>query len=56
MFLHLRLQEAKDIRKAKQAVASEELNKKVKTQREIDLDDSSMDSFGSEVRNTFMRN
>ncbi|XP_071799464.1 cysteine-rich protein 2-binding protein-like [Asterias amurensis] len=43
-----RTQEAKDIRKAKQATASEEQIKKVKPQREIDLDDSSMDSFGSE--------
>ncbi|XP_038048525.1 cysteine-rich protein 2-binding protein-like [Patiria miniata] len=43
-----RTQEAKDIRRAKQAIASEELNKKVKLQREVDIDDSSMDSFGSE--------
>ncbi|XP_022087677.1 cysteine-rich protein 2-binding protein-like [Acanthaster planci] len=43
-----RTQEAKDIRRAKQAIASEELTKKVKLQRELDIDDSSMDSFGSE--------
>ena len=49
-FFIIWFQEAKDIRKAKQATASEEQIKKVKPQREIDLDDSSMDSFGSEVR------